>query len=52
MLSAPNMDEHKKHWKAFMAHPDWNRMKKMPLYKGTVPKVYNYFLKPLKCSQI
>ncbi|MBT3201644.1 MAG: NIPSNAP family containing protein [Phycisphaerales bacterium] len=52
MLSAPNMDEHKKHWKAFMAHPDWNRMKKMPLYKGTVSKIYNYFLKPLKCSQI
>ena len=52
MLSAPDMETHKAHWKAFFAHPDWNRMKKMPIYKGTVSKNYNYFLKPLKCSQI
>jgi len=52
MLSAPNMDEHKKHWKAFGGHPVWKKMRGMPLYKGTVSKIYNYFLKPLKCSQI
>jgi hypothetical protein len=52
MLSAPDMETHKAHWKAFFAHPVWNKMKKMELYKGTVSKIYNYFLKPLKCSQI
>ena len=52
MLSAPDMESHKAHWKAFGAHPEWNRMKVMKMYKGTVSKIYNYFLKPLKCSQI
>ncbi|MDP6045061.1 MAG: NIPSNAP family protein, partial [Phycisphaerae bacterium] len=52
MLSAPSMDAHKEHWKAFGGHPTWKKMRVMPLYKGTVSKIYNYFLKPLKCSQI
>jgi hypothetical protein len=52
MLSAPDMESHKAHWKAFFVHPDWKRMKVMKLYRGTVSKIYNYFLKPLKCSQI
>jgi len=52
MLSAPNMEEHRKHWKTFGGHPTWKKMRVMPLYAGTVSKIYNYFLKPLKCSQI
>jgi len=52
MLSAPNREEHGKHWKAFGGHPTWKKMRVMPLYRGTVSKIYNYFLKPLKCSQI
>ncbi len=52
MLSAPDMEAHKAHWKAFGGHPVWKKMRGMELYKGTVSKIYNYFLKPLKCSQI
>lgn len=52
MLSAPDMASHKAHWKAFGVHPVWKKMRVMKLYRGTVSKIYNYFLKPLKCSQI
>ncbi len=52
MLSAANMEEHKAHWKAFLAHPEWDRMKKIPMYKGTVSKIRNWFLKPASFSQI
>ena len=52
MLSAPSKEAHKEHWKAFGGHPVWKKMRSMKLYAGTVSKIYNYFLKPLKCSQI
>lgn len=52
MLAAPSMEAHKEHWKAFGGHPVWKKMRAMKLYAGTVSKIYNYFLKPLKCSQI
>ncbi len=52
MLSAANEEEHKAHWKAFLGHPEWLRMKKLPKYKGTVSKITNYFLVPADCSQI
>ena len=52
MLSAANEEEHKAHWKAFMVHPEWQRMKKLPKYKDTVSKITNYFLVPADCSQI
>lgn len=52
MLSAPDMESHRAHWKAFGGHPVWKKMRGMKLYKDTVSKIYNYFLKPLKCSQI
>jgi hypothetical protein len=52
MLSASNIDVHKEHWKAFMAHPEWNRMKKMPVYKDTVSKITSIFLVPTKYSQL
>lgn len=52
MLSASDMDAHKEHWKAFMAHPEWNRMKKLPKYKDTVSKITKKFLVPTKYSQL
>ena len=52
MLSAGNMDAHKEHWKDFLAHPEWNRMKVMEKYKDTVSKITNWFLAPTSYSQI
>ena len=52
MLSASDMDEHKKHWKAFMDHPEWNRMKKLKKYEDTVSKITKTFLLPTKYSQL
>ncbi len=52
MLSAENMEEHKKHWSAFGRHPDWKRMSSDPQYADTVSKIRNYFLQPTACSQI
>ena len=52
MLSAANMDEHKKHWNAFLGHPEWDRMKKLEQYKGTVSKIQNWFLLPTDYSDL
>ena len=52
MLSADNMESHKAHWKAFLAHPTWERMKGMEKYKDTVSKIKNWFLKPTSYSQM
>ncbi len=52
MLSASDMDTHKEHWKAFMAHPEWNRMKILPKYADTVSKITKTFLVPTKYSQL
>ncbi len=52
MLSASDMAAHKAHWKAFIAHPEWDRMKKMEKYKETVSKIRNWYLEPTPYSQI
>jgi len=52
MLSATDDAAHKKHWKAFLAHPEWKRMKGLEKYKDTVSKIDNWFLRPLGFSQI
>ena len=52
LLSAETMAAHKEHWKAFLAHPEWDEMKVKPIYKGTVSKITNWFLKPTAFSQI
>ena len=52
MLSADSLDSHKAHWKAFLQHPDWDRMKKIPRYKGTVSKITSVTLAPTSYSQI
>jgi len=52
MLSAPDEAAHKEHWKAFLKHPEWIRMKAIPRYKGTVSKITNGFVVPTSYSQI
>lgn len=52
MLSSSDRETHKKSWEAFLAHPDWVRMKAMERYKDTVSKIANWFLVPTSYSQI
>lgn len=47
-----NMEARDKAWKAFSAHPDWQRMSKMPEYADTVSKIHRIFLEPAAYSQI
>ena len=52
LLTAENDAAHKEHWKAFLAHPEWDRIKVLPEYKDTVSKIQNWFLKPTAFSQL
>jgi hypothetical protein len=52
MVSGENLDDHKKHWGAFGAHPTWNKLKNDPQYADTVSKISNRFLVPTAYSQI
>ena len=52
MLSASDMESHEAHWKAFIEHPDWDRIKKLPKYKDTVSKITKVYLVPTDYSQI
>ncbi len=52
MLSADDMESHKQHFKDFLAHPDWEQMKKIERYKDTVSKITSHFLLPTSYSQI
>jgi len=52
MLVASDMMAHKAHWKTFLESPEWERMKKIPRYQGTVSKIRNWFLAPTDYSQI
>ena len=52
ILSAPDMESHRDHWRAFLEHPDWVRMRDMEMYKGTVSGIENVFLRPTAFSQI
>lgn len=52
MLSADDMKSHKEHWNAFRVHPDWQRMKKIRRYAGTVSRITSLHLKPTAYSQI
>jgi len=52
MLSANDLESHKQHFKAFLAHPEWERMKKIEKFKGTVSKITSVMLAPTKYSQI
>ena len=52
MLSASDMDSHKKHWQAFLKSPKWAKMSKLEEYKDTVSKIQKWFLKPTKFSKL
>jgi hypothetical protein len=52
MLSADNDAAHKDHWKAFLAHPEWDRIKRLPKYKDTVSKITSIMLSPTSFSEI
>jgi hypothetical protein len=52
MLSAENLDEHKKHWETFKNHATWKKLSGDPQYANNVSKIYNWMLKPVNCSQI
>ncbi len=52
MVSAENMDLHKKHWAEFQKDPVWNKLKADPQYADTVSKITNRFLVPTAYSQI
>jgi hypothetical protein len=52
MLSAANEEVHKAHWKGFLAHPEWDRIKVLEEYKDTVSKIQKWILEPTKYSQL
>jgi len=39
-------------WKAFLRHPEWKRISRLPEYKDTVSRISNIMLAPAACSQI
>lgn len=39
-------------WTAFRSHPDWQVLKKISKYAGTVSKIHKYVLTPAEYSQI
>ncbi|MEL7499254.1 MAG: NIPSNAP family protein [Planctomycetota bacterium] len=52
MLSSTDKQAHKQHFKDFLAHPEWKRIKDLKEYKGTVSKIQNWFLTPTRYSSI
>jgi hypothetical protein len=52
MVSGPNMEEHKKHWKGFSDAPTWKSLSGDPQYKDNVSRVISIFLKRTAASQI
>ena len=52
MLAAETAEEHRQHFKAFLRHPEWLRMKVLPIYADTVSKIESVLLEPLPCSQL
>jgi hypothetical protein len=51
MLSAENEAAHQLHWKSFLDHPEWNRIKHLEEYKDTVSKIQKWILVPTTYSQ-
>lgn len=52
MLSADTEEAHKEHWDGFRKHPEWDRMKKLARYKGTVSKITSITMRPTQGSEI
>ena len=47
MLNFKDMEEHDTNWKAFLQHPEWNKMKAKDEYANTVSNIRKVFLKPM-----
>lgn len=47
-----SMEERDQVWKNFSAHPEWQKMSKLPEYADTVSKIYKIFLERMPSSQI
>jgi hypothetical protein len=52
MLCSPDRATHDKNWKAFAAHPVWNKLKNDPQYQDNVSHITSRFLVPASYSQI
>ena len=48
----PNEDARGKAWQDFRTHPDWQVLKEVEKYKGTVSKIYKYVLSPKTYSEM
>ncbi len=47
-----NAEERDAGWKKFQAHPDWQKLKVVEKYQGTVSKIHKFNLKPRPYSQL
>lgn len=52
MLSGESKEAHQQHFKDFLKHPEWDRIKRLERYKGTVSKITSVFFTPTDWSQI
>lgn len=52
MLCGESKEAHKQHFADFLKHPEWDRMKRLQRYKGTVSKITSLFFTPTEWSQI
>src|SRR5688500_15471843 len=52
MAAYNNMEERDAVWKNFSAHPEWQKMSKLPEYANTVSKIRKTFLERLPYSQL
>lgn len=52
LTAYPNEKARTDAWIAFRSHPDWQVLKKLSKYAGTVSKIHKYVLKPAEYSQI
>jgi len=52
MLGFDDEAAQKAAWGKFIAHPEWKKMRSLPLYKDTVSNITNIILKPTSYSQV
>lgn len=52
MLCGESKEAHKQHFQDFLKHPEWDRMKRLDRYKGTVSKIKSLFFTPTAWSHI
>jgi hypothetical protein len=52
MLAFEDYAEREQAWQTFINHPEWDKMKNIPKYKGTVSNITDLILTPMGYSQI